>query len=316
MPRPRLIIALSAVCAILFIAPRLPRADAYGLTLTSLAVYDVASGPTAGQAQQFDWRKTQQIGLAVDFQLAGQFQDVQKLKVFAVIKNAAGDVVFKSKEDYWVYAGAHGYEYKPALATADYFGTQRFTVELEASMKGFDTIQRQLDFTLAGPPLPQVSLEGLTLEDHNGHRQDIFGPGDDFALAARFKVAGNELAAPLQLIVATEDDAAPEPRSLKDIADGYAADSTDVYSLAPHANGTWTISAAGQAPQCFTGWQQQYHPFRVYAVLRAGKTVLAGDSRFGVFFDPRAEAARKGRPKDRRSCSVAAPGRWGVKAVQ
>jgi hypothetical protein len=312
MRRSRLCWALPAILPLwLAAAAGAPPAE-FRLQLKDLAVFDLRQGPAAGRSDHFDWQATRELGILVSADLSGQFKDVQKLKVFVAVADAAGQVVYKSKEDYWVYPGEHSYELKPVLVTADYFGRQQFTVELEASMKGFDTIKRQLVFSVDGPPAPRVFLERLEVLDNSGDRRDIFGPNDEFSVAAGFRIEQNQLPTPLQLVLTTDELPGDGPLDLQQVSAGIAADNTTVLNLAPGANGHWRVEIGGRTPQSCANWQQQFHPFRVYALVRSGKTVLAGDSRLAVLFDPRPEPGRRGRSTDRRSTAVAPPQEWRV----
>jgi hypothetical protein len=299
------------ICSTVLFVHGAVAAQNYGLQLTSFTVYDAAHAAPANQGPtSFDWHQTSQLAATTVFELSGQFKDVQKLKVFLVVKDGANNVVFKSSQDYWVYPGTHRYEFNPLLETSDYFGTQQFTVELEANMKGFEPLKRSLSLSLSGPPVPQVVLDDFRLTGSDGHARDIFGPAEAFTLATRFKISGNELHKPLQLVLVADEAPGPSPQDYQSVSNGVPADSSLVFNLPAGANGHWRLNADGAAPECFADWSNQYHPVRIYALLRLNKTVLAGEDRLAAFFDPRPAAARHGRNNDRRNCSLQTATRW------
>ncbi len=314
------VLRISILCLSVLVVLLLPAsagAQDRSLEISELAAYSLQDGPET-RSDSFDYLLADELGLYAGIVVSGLEDDRrEKLDLFLVVFGEDDQdrkhPLLKQKRSESFGNGEFAIEFTDFMDADAWFGDSEFTVVLEASLRGAQSVRREYELSIEGPRMPDVSFDEVSVYSwERGPGYDDLQPGEEFVIDITITVEDNEtgLDPRLRLFATMEDDL-------------WYIDPEDAF-MPPAPNwseawlrgesGQWQVWARGRMPSYFERPFDYYHDYRVYAFVGFGENPQRHSHYIGMtLIDPDNGELRESANILERLVDLTAAGHWNIR---
>ncbi|MCB1220007.1 MAG: hypothetical protein H7A35_01250 [Planctomycetales bacterium] len=227
-----------------------------------------AFDPTAGkqlQRETFNWPSQRRIGALVRYQTKN-YDKRKTAQVFLTLKDRSGNDLFRDNKEFTIHSGEHEYVFPLDFDMRRMYLEERFKIDLEIKLTGGNKVSSQIEITVNGPVMPDVSISELKLVDPVTLKPlEKVSAGQMVRLTGNVSVSGNTTDVVPTLMVwgrMSNEDLQVEPWEEAPFSDVYRDSATFT-----SPNGSWNFGINAKMPDKFRESQAASQPYEFKIVV-------------------------------------------------